>query len=307
MAWTTTELLAKIRLLAYLPSASTKAFTDAELLSIADKAISDRFTPWLVEKKVELFVRRSDTTITLGTDAYRIPSRAYGSRLREVTFIDSNGNGYPVEEWDLSRRDKLLNGNPALGLGGYAFCLEGDNLLLLPVPQLAGTLRMRYYRRPSKLALVTASGVGQITAINRSTGVISTTATGITTSTPIDFIEQSPNFDVLGADVTPTAVSPGVSVTVATASIPASLAVGDWLALSGVSPIPQIPADLHDALADAVGIQIARSLGNTKAVGIGEAFVADALNRLVPAFSPRSDGGARVIVNRKSQLRRGRF
>ena len=307
MAWTTTELLAKARLLAYLPSASTLAFTNAELLSIGDKATSDRFTPWLVQKRVELFVRRSDVAIVLGTDAYRLPARAYGSKLRSVTFIDSNGNGYPVDEWTLDRRDKLLQGNPFLGSGGYAFCLEGDNLLLLPVPQTAGTLRMRYYRRPSKLVLVTASGVGQITSISLVTGVILTTATGITTSTPIDFVQQNPNFDVLGADVSPTAASSGVSVTVALASIPAELAVGDWIAFAGESPVPQVPADLHDALADAIGIQVARSLGNIKAVGIAEAFVTDALNRLDPAFVPRSDGGAKVIVNRKSQLRRGRL
>lgn len=315
MAWTTTELLAKIRLLSYLPSASTKAFTDAELLSIADKAISDRFVPWLVEKKVELFVRRLDTAIELGRDLYRIPPRAYGARLREVTFIDASGNGYPVDEWDLARRDKMLGGNPSLGSGGYAFCLEGDSVLLLPPsPQRAGTLRMRYYRRPSKLCLVSAAA--QVGTID-SASVLSVTAAPASFTSEsgvlMDITEQYPNFDVPVMDnvgdldtlaITFTDPIPSTGYQIAERS---NVAVGDWISLAGTTPVPHIPADLHDALADAVGVQIARSLGNMKAVAVAEAFVTDALNRLVPAFSPRSDGGAKVVVNRKSQLRRGRF
>lgn len=294
MPYTTTELLADVRRNGMLPATSTTGTADADLLAHADKEMQSRVVPLVLSSREEFYVRSHDVSLTAAVAAYRLPSRAIAGRLRDVQLILSDGTAR-----DLPRIQP--EDAPFWGIGSQpypmAFYMERDSVVLVPTPSTtaAATLRMKYFGRPGFLVATSYA----ISAIDTSLNTVTVTngAAVYTTSTPVDLVSASSPFDCLAIDQTPSAaVVAGANVTLTLASLPSALAVGDFVALAGYSPVPQIPVEFHNYLAQRTLCRILQAMGDSEALRNAEADAEQMREAAVSMLTNRVEGAQKKVV-----------
>lgn len=287
---TTTALLASLKRRGMLVGA-TDTLSDADFLAIATEEMQGYVMAWLVDLREEFRVADYDVATVSGTNAYRIPPRAAGDALRQVSYL-VNGVYVPltlIRAEDVSQYS--ATGDPT----GYYF-MDND-VILVPSPTTASTLRLAYHRRPSKLVATTA--VATISSINGARTVITTAATipsTMTSGVVLDVVDEYPGFKTLVMDAATTGTVSGTTITLS-AALPASVAAGDYVCLAGESPVPQIPVETHPLLIQRTKYVCLESLGDKKAVN-ALATLERMEKQLMPLFTPRTKGGVRLLVNR---------
>ncbi len=304
MPWTTTELLAGVKLRAMLPDTGGP-FSDAEILTLGDNELSDRLLPLLRQAQGEFGVTYAPIAIVANQASYRVPPRAVGGVLRDIGIVDAAGNRGDVVQ--VSIEDYVANAMLWFGPSQLSFSMQGDLVVLSPTPTTSGyTLRLYYQRRCGKL--VPVSECARIASVNTTTGAITcaNVPTTWTTANTFDILQGQPGFDTLSMDLTASNVStgPSGSVTVSAALLPSPLVAGDYVCLAGEAPMPQIPADLHSVLYQCVTTTILTMLGK-QTVAQEERAREQVFANLRSIIQPRVQGEAKRIINRHGPLRGG--
>lgn len=284
--FTTTGLLASLKRRGMLPS-TTETLSTTDFLAIATEELQTYV--WNTLPRTEEYgVTTADVSVSSGTAAYKLPSRAVGGKLRDVWFVDGSSR------IDLVRVEPENIGNFGTSGDACGFYLQGDDLVLVPTPNTSRTLRVSFHCRPS--ALVATSAVAVVQSFNTGTGAITTTATvpaTFSTSQTYDIVRAKPPFSILSMDLT-ASVASGTTVTFS--SLPAGLAAGDYVCLAGESPVAQVPVELHPLLSQRVAYKCLEALGDPRAKIAEEA--ADKMKlEAIKLLTPRVDGAARPIVN----------
>jgi len=243
--YTTTELLTSIHLKGHIPPSQTP-FDDAGLLSLADDELGTPIMSLVRSIRENFYLKYQDFELN-SENLYDIPTRALGGALQDVQIV--NGvNVIPVGRTETNEQF-ATNTSPT---GNYAFMLLDDKIKILPVVT-AGTIRLWYMRRPNKL--VATSACAQVTDIDLGTNTL-TFATGtipstFTTEAPLDCIKDQPHFGWRFVDYYPIAIG---ATTVQFDSLPlnaygdSEIEIGDWLALAGTTPVPQMIAEFWPLL-----------------------------------------------------------
>jgi hypothetical protein len=182
-----------------------------------------------------------DVTTTAGLKRYPIPARAIAAGIVQVAFIDTDGTRRPLNffsDWRVQE-----SANPTAGDCYF----EGNELVLYQDPGSA-TMRVTYNRRLSELVLEASTRA--ITAINTSTKTVTIAAapSTFTGRTTMDLVKGTPHFDTFGIDLACTAIGSGGTSVIFSATLPTSLAVGDYVCLPGETPVCNAPWELHDVL-----------------------------------------------------------
>lgn len=249
MAYDNDRVLAQVKLLA---TVSEGRYTDQELLDLAYDQLIAEVCPLLITVREEYLVRTVEEAIVANTARHSVYARALGNTLRDVKMV----NGTTVTElWRVDEEEAVeTTGTPS------GFYLEGNYIVLTPVPATTtGNLRQSYYARPGKL--VPVAEAARITAINTATMTVTCAfpSTWTTTNT-FDFVKAKGGFEHLGLDYAASSVASG-AITFTT-SLPSNLAVGDYVALAGESPVPQIPQELHPLLVQMTVSRVLESMEN---------------------------------------------
>lgn len=221
----------------------TDSTDDARVLATLNREQKTSLAAFMRKLREEYASATADITLVEGTLRYRIPTRAMGAAFKAARLVAD----------DDSERDlvQLPEKERVGGVGDYY--LEGNYTVFRTQPS-ATTLRIGYARRLGKL--VTSAEADTVTAINTSTGVLTTERadesgttqpSGWGTGDRYDLVRATPHFDVLAADLTASDVSDG-SITFAAADLPDELAAGDFICLAGESPVVQAPLELHELL-----------------------------------------------------------
>lgn len=284
--YTTNALIKSIKRRAFLPAGA--GLTTSDILAYATEELRGSIPAFLKGLREEYLVATLDVPITTSTLA--LPARAVGAALRIIQWKDNSGLLYPLTRIEPERLPQYnlqaANSQPA----GYYF--EGNTINLVPSVGVSGTLHLTYQQRPGELVLPT--DCAQITAINTGANQVTVSAvpTTITTGTLVDIVSNSPNFIALALDQ---AVTVSGS-TFTFSSLPTGLAVGDWVALAGQTPVVQAPTEVHDLLAQYTAATIAQSMGSARAEMVMEKLT-EVKASMTMLLSPRSDGNARKIVH----------
>lgn len=295
--FTTVGLLAGIRRRAMLPSATSTGTADADLLALANEELWLRVNAAILGVREDYLVTYTDTTVSGVT--YRVPSRSTGQVIREAKLVDASGN-----ELHLTRlRPEQVSQYAGSGAAPFGYYLRGTGYFVL-VPSASTTLptlRLFFPLRPSELT-ATATDYSTILTINTSTGVVTHSANNYGTTNAIDFVSATPGFDVMAADLTPSASGVG-TITVAAGSLPAGLAVGDYVCRAGKAPVPTIPLEFHQILEQRVAITLSTALGDHETAQrlIGE-LVNMEQDAGMTVLTPRTEGSPRKILARSSPL-----
>lgn len=311
-SFTVDELLASIKARCLVPI-SQITFSDTDLLRFANEEIQIKMVPNILKVKGEFYVTDETQTITGGVDTYPIPSRAIGSKIRNLNYVDSNNNKYPLSRIELENQPYFQNGvnNSARG----AFYVKNNDVVIVPSDTSAsGSLQFSFYLAPN--ALVDKRRVGIISAIDRvgdgTTGYItisnSSFPSNFIQNTTVDFLQVKANFRTYGYDknivsVNPTTKQIGILLT----DIPANLLVGDHIASSGECIIPQIPVELQSMLAQCVSCRLLEAMGDTNNLAIANKKLDEMEKNLLHLIDTRVEGNQLKLVNTNGLLASARL
>ena len=290
--WTTTGLIASIKRRGSIPT-SQSLFTEADMLSLADEELQTVIFPIIMSIKGDYFVNNNDTVMT-SAKIYPIPSDAIGLKIKDCYWLDSDGDERQITEVNIGD----VTNQVARGWIGLGYYLEKNNVVLTPNSREGDTLRIKYYRRASKM--VPTSEAAQISSIDTGTGVVTFTGnipSTWTTSDVFDAIDDNPGFETKDTDLVITATT----ATTMTFSDVTNLAAGYWISLADESPIPQITPEAHALLAQSVTVKILEALGDPKMV-VAQGKFEQIKKSFIDMVAPRADGQVKKIVQRNGTL-----
>jgi len=291
MTYTTSDLLTSIHNRGNIPSTTndTNVNSSNNLLNIATEQLHTKLYPIIQSTREEFYVTRKDFTITASQNEYVIPSRASGLVLRDVQLV----TGTDVQSLGIIDSEYITTTSSGNVSGYY---LEHNKIILYPTPaSTTGTLRVRYYLRPSRLTIT--SNCGQISSIDTVTNqvVVSAIPSTWAAGTSLDFVQASAPYANLAIDQAATVVS---GTTITFASLPSTLAVGDWLAPAEYSPIPQLPYEFHAILAQLTVCKVLEAMGDREGATLAFKDVQTDLENMLKLVTPRNQGERKKVINR---------
>lgn len=280
-------------------------FTPASLIAIADDEMQNEIVPLILRQRAKHFRAFKDTiTEALESGAprtrYPIPEYAMNRRLQNVAFVEGK------EERSLHKIDHDLEMDvPIRGnswtswmddfLGGrQGYYISGDELVLYPSASAGRTLRMYYYRLPNRL--VATTDAARVISVNPLTGTLTCSAvpTAWAPGDSVCCVDGKPGFQ-LKFESRPIVTSSSPTLELADVSL---IAPGDWIALEGDSPIPQIPVETHPLLYERCAYKILKDQGDAKSDETLAAYEAAKLG-YIASFNTDVEQGPNKIVSRR--------
>lgn len=294
--YTTDDLLTAVRQGMMLPDASTGSFSSSALLSYATMELQGPVMTLILEAREKYYMTSYDYDVTANQSFYAIPERAAGGILAQAQYIWGNQiNELPaIDPREIYTQQ---SGVPR------AIMFQNNSVVLYPVPtQTTGTLRLYYFQRPSSLeqtincAQITAISAGSVTC----SSVPSTWAAG----TQVDWIPSTLPYTPYGLNTVVSGVSGNdVTLTVPTAAqvnaatpTPAPQ-VGDWLAVSEYTPIPEIPRELFIVLVQATICRVLEAAGDQEKLAQAQAKLSAYAEAAKRQIQPRDQGANKKIVS----------
>jgi hypothetical protein len=146
----TSGLVASLKKRASIPT-NQKLFSEAEFIEILNEQLNTYIMPFLMEQNEEFLVNFVDIPIEQDKTHYKIPTRAIGTKIREVVYRDTNGNFAELSQISVEELEEYQNLHDIENNGVFYF--EGNNIVLLAGSTSSGSLRMYYYLQPNDLVL----------------------------------------------------------------------------------------------------------------------------------------------------------
>lgn len=291
--YTTEGMFQSIKIRGILPT-SQSLFTEARVVTIMAKELISEIVPVIMSAKQEYLVQNYDQSISAGQTAFFIPFRSVGLKLRDCVLVDSGGREIKLNRYEPEDLKLGYDSNAPWG-----FYVDNDRVVLIPSETDFSqyTFRAKIFRRPNYL--VKSSEAAQITAINTGTKTVTcaTVPSAFTTSLTYDFIKGKPSFRCHAEEQVLT-LKAGFDLTFS-AALPSDLAVGDWVAETGFSPIPQIPYDVHPLLEQRAVIKIFEAMKDKVGMELAEKSYKEMLERFGFLVNPRVDGAIQKVVSRR--------
>lgn len=286
--YTTDDLVEDIKTLGHFPVANN-TFTTTKLLRLATLEIQTPLVKQIMSTRGGYYLTTEDfsSAAILSSGTVPIPSSCVAGAIHLVRLVSGDAL-IPVNP--ISEGELLSSISPASS--GYGYYFEGNSLQILPSP-LQGNVRLTYLKRTSDLVATTAAA--QVTAVDHTTYTVTvaTLPSTMVVDTTVDSCGDQPPFNLLGSTRTITAVN-GLDVTL-DADVE-DLAVGDWLALEGQTPIPQIPVEFRLLLAWRV-VELAWELqGSREKAEFAKKRRMEYINDTMGLISTRVNNDSKIIM-----------
>jgi hypothetical protein len=319
LSWTTTELLVDVREQARLSDDDPSA-TDTIILREATRILHSVYVPKVRKARADYYVQEAWIDIEAGRAAYPIPRRATTASVRRVRVSDPDGDNErdlkPASIEDISRN--------ATSTRPTHYALLDDRLVLWPVPTTDDlyTLRVQFEYRPGQL-------IAEDDAYSPAGYSWDALAPYTTEDSHLFLFDVSPDPPFVDGDMVdvirkdpPFAVVLMDGVVDVTVSVSDRFVLTSWIGprerlevaaaypryyvcAAGETPIPQIPAEMHPALALHTAAKIIKPIDPQMANELG--LDADRqLQEHLEIMSPRKQGTGLKVRSRSSLARRGR-
>ncbi len=299
MSMTADELIEAVADACYWP-ATNRPRSTAEILRIADRKILERVWPKAVAAQADYYVCTIDHEIVDTYSRYRLPMRLYGP-IRDVLWVGDD----PDDEISIPSIDLDGLGHARIGhsRSGFHHFIDGDYVGLTPKPDATeGTLRIRYFRSPSKLVLAAAATT--LTAADFETDPLAFSVASVAEfaeGDDVDIVNQGNAHMLLVEDATIDDIS-GLVITVAETLLGSGAQVGDHVAPAGYTPVVQVP----DFMLPWLVLEVATAcvFNEPDEARRLRAEADDAERACMPVTTPRSYADPVVMVDRNNPLRR---
>lgn len=300
MIKTTDELLESIKLRSMAPTSQT-TFTDTRLLTLMSQELRSYVAPKIIGVREDFFLNHQDTPVTANRELYPMVERAVGNSIKAVTYIDSGGNEKPLFRTTI-KSIKYFNtpGEPG------RFLIFGDNVRILPAPNVSGGFIRQYYFQTLS-DLVKTSSVGKITAITEGASTTEFTinkdlTSSLSSGDLIDFQSAKSPFQLWKYDVEIQTIS-ATKVTVNNSDIQDASGevrarVGDYICPPLQTNIPQVPVDYMTLLVQRVVCKIYESLNDARKLQLARGDLLAMEKDLFTLVKSRVEAQPRKVSNK---------
>lgn len=297
------KLIKSIRRRSFTPN-DQSTFTDKDLLEMATEEMNLFLIPYLNQGQEEYLIYSEDEETTSDKTTFDIPYRAQGNKLRDLQYVDSDGN--VIAELSRITMEELVDYkyNYRSDVSDLFYIQNNKVKLVNESPGVNTFLRKYFYLRPN--SIVEESRTGKIQSIDRNGGIITmeTFPNNFANVPTMDFVAVESPCVILSYDTTPVNVNKNTrSVTFSPEDIPADLKVGDYLCQKQESPVPQLPSELHPILAQRVAIACLEALGDEQNKQSQERRLMQMEKSVDILIDDRVEGAQVKIKNRHSTLR----
>lgn len=304
---TSADLIASVKRRASIPE-SQNTFTDADFLALANEELAIGLVPSILQYHEEYFVASETVTLLPSVANYPIPSRAIGNRLRQLSYLDTQGNEFemtriqPENLYDLQRATSVN--------GIYRFYVKGTDIVLVPGPTImvSGQIKFTFFLRPNQLVLSNRAAI--IKAIDRTTGnvLVDQIPSNFNLGIEFDLVRTSSPHNILDYDQTAVTISTSTkTIQFDPTILPSGLSVGDAIMQAEETIIPNVPTDLHVVLAHRVATRCLESLGDQVGLQMANAKLSEMETKTGNLIDDRVEGSPQKIVNRNGLLRLGKI
>lgn len=242
--------------------------TIANLLPLLDRHMRAVVTPRLLEVNEDWLTSSASFPVLQGQALYRIPWRSL--RLLDVSLLDAQGRPRRDFARATDTQVKRLRtqgwtrepGTPSM------WDVEASSIRLYPTPDASAvyTLALRFARRPGRLVDSQGPEAWRVEDVNVATGVVLVQGADTpSVDTDFDFIQGSPSFSALQDDcfaIDVTSAGPDLWYVTFDGLDVSTISLGDYMAIVGTSPVPQLPLDYIPVLEQSVVEQILRNNGD---------------------------------------------
>lgn len=307
-ALTSNRLVESIKRRASIPE-SQSTFTKDDFLEFANEELRLGLVPMIMALHEDYLLYENLVPLVSNVKEYSIPSRAVGNKLRDLQYMTDNGSYSEMTRVGIGSRFDDAVFTTSSNLRQY-YVKNNKVVLLGNVGSVSGngSLAMVYYIKPSRM--VREDRVGVIAGINPVTGVItlSDIPDNFNVSVKYDMYKANSPHSVLNIDLTAATLNTITnSITFNPDDIPSDLEVGDHIALSGESMIPQVPSDLHPMLAQMVACRVLESIGDGEGLKAALTKLQQMNEAAGMIIDNRVDDSPRKIVNRHGTVRTSIF
>lgn len=162
---TSDDLSAAIQLKISLPL-SQNTFSETDLLTFANEELSVAQVPSILEYHEEYFVTYTTIPLVVGQQNYPVPERAIGGKIRNIFYVDTNGNLIEMTRLSPDEKAYFQRTTSVTTNSIFQYYFEGNDIVLVPTLTTAvGSLRIDYYLRPN--ILVPNSSAAIISSFNQ--------------------------------------------------------------------------------------------------------------------------------------------
>ncbi len=291
---TTTALLASIKRRGMIPS-TTETLSDADFLAIATEEMRTYVMPALLSVNEEYGVVPYTIDIHSGVETYSLPKQASAETVRIVYYVDSTtGALTPMNRVDPEHRQDVTND---AGLPQYM--MRDDIFVIVPTPTTDFTIQVNIFHRPAQLVLTSACAVVSSVSLPVTVTTAATIPATFTVGQTVDFILNTPGFRSQLDDATLVTGTTGTTVKVEDSLVGWGIEANYYIALSGQSPVPQIPLEAHPLLAQRTTAKVLEALGSPTDMWKRAYEVTEEMKAaLVNMIQPRTIGAQKYFVNR---------
>ena len=305
---TTTQFLKRVKAAALVPTHQI-AYSDQDILDIANEEMDNLLVPEIMSLREEYLVTKTTVPMVVGEDTIDIPYRAVGRTIREIkisTSTASTPNSLPRAS---ITEDIAMSSKPGKPLYHY---FEGDSIKVNPVPdQVYGDYLLWWEARPNRLTLATQVGI--ISYITDTTITVQQNLTSsITTGSIVDIVSAIPGYKTIYTDISVGSISTGLGPKILTLSSfsPSNpitgVAVGDHMSLAWTSDIIQLPDEAVQVLVQATALRMLQGQDQEQQFALTEKMLDRCLKSMRKAMTPRNEGASVKIRKRNSPFGPGR-
>lgn len=283
--------------------------TTSNVLAFLDNIVRLEITSQIDRTAQEFFVNKLLIPMENSKTFYQIPYRAMGRQLREVQWYDSTQNQYrhmPMLKLEDATSYQNFGANSF-----YGYYLSGDQIVM--VPEVSDNVPAGYNLAvwikliPSKPCLSTDSA--QVTGIDPLTGIVTVNSvpTNILVGGLIDFIRGHAGCSVFVPYDIPVVDCDATTITFDPLTLPADLAIGDYISVAQTSPVlNMIPEEASGLIQNKLAQLILKSLGDEVGANAIQSDINIQQDSLLRMVSPRVNGEPQIIINRNNLTRGGR-
>lgn len=304
MSYLSNDLVNNVVRYAHIPL-SQVTVQETDILAMADDSIRSKLVPLILKHCEEFYVYPCNYTFNANQSIYPIPYRAINMKLRNVELVSSSDPDVRFNLDRLNREDLYtsMSGNVWMKVKKTGFYLEGNNVVLYPMPLQSSTdtIRLNYFIRPNQL--VDVSQCAQIQSVNFTNNQITCVSVPSTYSTQntFDIVKAQPGFDCTAIDQSVTNITGNIITFSST--LPTNISVGDYICLSTTSCVVQVPVELQPLLCQYVVVRVLSAQGDSNALKAALSELETLEKNASLLLAPRVEGNPRRVTNTKSIAR----
>lgn len=271
--YTIDALIDNIKLISSTPS-TQNLYSKEKFINLANNQLFSKLVPYILSYRSDYFLVEKDIPVSSIDGKFKIPQDAIGLKIRDL-FIKESKKPIPylqIEEL------KTVN-----SLGYY---IRGNEIVINKFKEIPSfnTLNLSYYRRPNYL--VSTSECGKVRSVNTEDNqLLLTQFPNYSAGTKLCCVSAEPGFDLVFDDSELLSVG-GFTITVEDVT---GVKVGDWVAQSNCSPIPQIPVATIPLFEQMIVIKIMESMNDRQGLENAKADYEDMEKQVRMTLFPRVD------------------